>query len=393
LHNGHIARIGVPFMDESEQLSALIGGIYDAALDPSLWSDVLGRAGRFVGCASAGLGWKDVAAKRGDVYYTSEGVDPHYRQLYFDKYIRMDPCNVGQFFAEVGQPVITADLLPYKEFVQSRIYQEWAKPQGLIDCAMTVLDRSTASMSFLALFRHQHDGFFDDESLRLTRLLIPHFRRAVLVGHVIDSKKSEAASLADTLDGIGAGMFLVDATGRIVHANVAGHVMLDVADVLRVERGCLVVNDPENSQVLAETFVSAGKGDAALGVMGIGVPLMARNNERYIAHVLPLTSGIRRRAGAGYAAAAALFVHKAALDTPSPPAVIAKAYKLTPMELRVLLAVVEVGGVRDIAETLGIAETTVKYHLGNVYKKTDRSRQADLVRLVAEFSNPLVRRA
>ncbi len=67
---------------------------------------------------------------------------------------------------------------------------------------------------------------------------------------------------------------------------------------------------------------------------------------------------------------AAVFVHKAALDTPSPPEVIAKAYKLTPTELRVLLAIVEVGGVPEVAEALGIAETTVKTHLGRVFEKT-----------------------
>ena len=112
-----------------------------------------------------------------------------------------------------------------------------------------------------------------------------------------------------------------------------------------------------------------------------------------MANVLPLTSGARRRAGVSYAAAAALFVYKVELAPPSPPEVIAKAYKLTPMELRVLLAIVEVGGVPEVADALGIAETTVKTHLGAVYKKTSRSRQADLVKLVAEFSNPLVRQS
>ena len=380
-------------MDESERLSALVSGIYDAALDPNLWGDVLGRAGRFVGCSSAGLGWKDVATKRGDVYYTSEGVNAYYRQLYFEKYVKIDPCSMGQFFAEIGEPVTTADLIPYEEFVESRIYREWAKPQGLIDCAMTMLDRSTTAMSFLALFRHRQDGFFDDNALRLVRLIVPHFRRAVLIGKMVDTKNSEADSLADTLDGISAGMFLVDATSRIVHANVAGHVMLNAADVLYAERGCLVVNDPQVGQALAETFASAGDGDAALGVMGIGVPLLARNGERYIGNVLPLATGSRRRVDKSYAAVAAFFVYQAVLDTPSPPEAIAKAYKLTPSELRVLLALVEVGGVPDVAEALGIADTTVKFHLGNLYKKTGRTRQADLVKLVAEFSSPLVRRS
>ena len=123
---------------------------------------------------------------------------------------------------------------------------------------------------------------------------------------------------------------------------------------------------------------------------GIAVPLTARDGERYVAHVLPLTSGERRRAGASYAAVAALFVHKAALETPSPPEIIARHYKLTPTELRVLLAVVEVGGVPEVAEALGIGEATVKTHLHRLFAKTETTRQADLVKLVAGFSNPLV---
>jgi hypothetical protein len=54
------------------------------------------------------------------------------------------------------------------------------------------------------------------------------------------------------------------------------------------------------------------------------MPLVARDCERYVAHVLPLSSGARCGAGVNYAAAAALFVQKAALATRSPHAVIAK---------------------------------------------------------------------
>jgi DNA-binding CsgD family transcriptional regulator len=154
--------------------------------------------------------------------------------------------------------------------------------------------------------------------------------------------------------------------------------------------GRLVADNPETCQILSDIFADAGNGDTAIGVKGIALPLNASDGERYVAHVLPLTSGARRRAGTTYRASAALFVHKAALDTASPPEVIAKAYKLTAMELRVLLAVVQVGGVPDVAEMLGIAETTVKTHLGHVYEKVGAGRQADLVKIVAGFSNPLM---
>ena len=55
-----------------------------------------------------------------------------------------------------------------------------------------------------------------------------------------------------------------------------------------------------------------------------------------------------------------------------------------------LLAVVEVGGVPEVAEALGIGEATVKTHLQRLFGKTETRRQADLVKLVAAFSNPLV---
>jgi DNA-binding CsgD family transcriptional regulator len=55
----------------------------------------------------------------------------------------------------------------------------------------------------------------------------------------------------------------------------------------------------------------------------------------------------------------------------------------------VLLALVEVGGVVETAEVLGVVEGTVRTHLHRVFAKTGTKRQAELVKLVAGFSNPL----
>jgi DNA-binding CsgD family transcriptional regulator len=376
-------------MDETEQLSALIGDIYDAALDPSLWTEVLGKATRFVGGTGAGLYSKDATSKTGSIAY-GYGIDLRHRQLYLDKYVKFDPTTTGHFFAEIEEPVATADLIPYNEFLETRFYREWARPQGLVDAVNVVLDKSVTSVALFAVFRHERDGIVDDETRRRMRLIVPHIRRAVLIAKVIDLNKAEAATFADTLDGLSAGMFLVDANARIVHANDAGHAILTAGDFLRAASGRLVASDPQADRLLRDIFTAAGSGDAAVGSKGIAVPLTARDGERHVAHVLPLTSGARRRAGAAYAAAAALFVHKAALETPSPPEAIAKAFKLTPTELRILLAVVEVGGVPEVAEALGIAEGTVKTHLHHLFEKTNTTRQAELVKLVAGYSNSLL---
>jgi DNA-binding CsgD family transcriptional regulator/PAS domain-containing protein len=377
-------------MDQAEQLSELIGEIYDAALDPSLWSDVLGKAGRFVGGPVAAIFAKSPTALTGTVYYHSGGKDPSYRQLYFDKYIKFDPTTTAQYFSEVGQPMAVADIMPYQEFLETRFYKEWVQPQGMVDAVTAVLDKSVTSAALFAVFRYQSDGVVDDETRQRMRLIVPHIRRAVLIGRLVDLRVADAAGLADTLDGLSAAMCVVDPDGRIVHANAACHVLIDAGDFLSAIRGRIVAREAKVDQTLRELFAAAGAGDAAMGTRGIALPLVARDGSHYVAHVLPLTSGARRLAGIAYSATAALFICRVAAEVRSPPEVIARAYNLTPTELRVLLAIVDVGGVPESAVALGIAESTVKTHLGRLFVKTRARRQADLVKIVTGFASPLI---
>ena len=375
--------------DGKAHLSALIGSIYDAVLEPALWTGVVEMAGRFVGGVGASIFRQDSVRKIGNSYYHS-GIDPHFERLYFEKYIKFDPLSAAYLTLEVGDVSSSSIIIPPAEFFETRFYREWARPQGLVDNVFAILERSPTSIAAFIVFRHERDGLADAAARQLLGLIAPHLRRAVLIGKVIDLRTVEAATFADTLDGLNAGIFLVDATGRIVHANAAGHGILAVGDILRSSAGRLVAHDQQVDEVLHDAFKATEHGDAAMGTKGIAVPLIARDGERHVAHILPLTSGARRRAELAITATAALFVQKAVLETPSRPEAIAKAYKLTPTELRVLLTLVEVGGGPEVAEALGIADGTVKTHLSHLFQKTGVKHQVDLVRLVAGFSSPIV---
>jgi DNA-binding CsgD family transcriptional regulator len=374
-------------MREAEEVSVLVGDIYDAAIDPSLWPGVLAKIAWFVNGQTAGLLSKDSVNKLGNVHYNF-GVEDRYLELYRETYWRVDPLTPLLFY-DVGQVTSVADFMSHEEFQQGRFYKEWAEPQGWVDAANVVLEKSATSCAILSVIRSKAVGTVDAEMRWRMALIAPHVRRAVLVGKVIELKTAQAATLADTLDGIAAAIYLVDANGRMVHANAAGYSMLADADVVRASSGRLVTSDAQTQQPLGDLFASVASGDA-LGIKGIALPLKSCSEQPYVAHVLPLTSGARRAARASYAAVAAVFVRKAAIDAPPAPEIIAKHFGLTPGELRVLLAIVEIGGVPETAEALGIGEATVKTHLHRVFCKTGATRQADLVKLVAGFSTPLV---
>jgi DNA-binding CsgD family transcriptional regulator len=353
-------------MPEAEQLSDLIGAIYDASLDPVLWLPVLEQTSRFINSATATIGSRDMLQKHTS-FSKAWGYDTHYLQLLENHYLKINPLNEG---AALGDVLSIGEVIPYAQFYASSMYLEWGKPQGYIDAIQATLEKTGTALAFFHAIRHERQGMVDDEMRRRLRLLWPHFRRAVLIGKVVDLHKVHAASLADTLDGIAAGLFLVDAPSRIVHANARGRDILSQNSVLRNDRERLSAIDPQADAALAEVFAAAGNGDAEVGNKGITISLTAGEGERHVAHVLPLTSGKRKQAGMAYAAVAAVFVRKAALDGPSPIEALVSAYKLTPAELRVLLAIVEVGGIPEIAPMLGISEATVKTHLQHVFEKT-----------------------
>ena len=376
-------------MDPDQALLQLIGGIYDAVLNPDAWNVILPRIGAFVGGSSGGLFAHDSSRRSGNVFYEF-GTDPNFRHLYLEKYMTMDPMFGTYFVLDVGEVFSTSTVMSHAEFLQSRFYKEWIRPQGWIDNVCVYLDRTPEGHAGFSLFRHEREGLADEPTRERLRLLVPHLRRAVLIGKLIEFKSAQSATFADALDGLSAGTLFVDSSGRIIHANAAGQAMIANGDVLRAPLGRLVASDPDVNRALRGIFQAADTGDAAIGVRGVAVPLVARDGERYVAHVLPLSSGARRSAGVSYAAAAALFVQKAALATRSPPEAIARTYRLTAMEVRVLLAIVEVGGVPEVAGTLGIGESTVKTHLKRLYEKTGARRQADLVKLFAGYTSPLL---
>jgi DNA-binding CsgD family transcriptional regulator len=376
-------------MVDPKLFSALTNDIYGAVLDKSRWVDVLRQTTQFVDAQAGVLLWRSEVSGAADPVYCSFGIEPRYAESYAERYAKLDPLMAAMFSREIGDVASATELVPRSEFVESEFYKDWAQPQGWAQSVQANLDKSPTNFVYLSLWRNETGGSVRWPTMDRLRLLAPHLRRAVLVRKFVDRHAAEAATLGDTLDGIGPGLFFVNADAQILEANANGRAMLEQGTLVRAYGGRLVPAARDAEQELTEIFCGLEKGDAASSVRPASVLLSARAGEPFVAHVLPLIERTRRRTGSAYTAVAAVFVQKASFDLPSWREIIAKPYKLTPTELRVLFAIVQEGGVPKVSDAMGISASTVKTHLRRLFAKTGTDRQADLVKLVAAYANPL----
>jgi DNA-binding CsgD family transcriptional regulator len=372
-------------MVESELLSQAIGLIYDAALAPRLWPVALENVRDFIGGFAANFFWRDVSKQNAGTFY-SVGIEKPYLESYFEKYAKINPLYPSAAFLEAGRIFEGDDIVPWLEMEQTRFYKEWLQPQG-ITCSLAVnLEKSVNTVAAFAVLRREEHGPVDGDARRRMNLIVPHMIRGASIGQLIGQQALERSLLTDMLDSLTSAVFLVEASGHIVFSNQPAQKLLSDGRLVQDAAGKLVLVEAQ-AQVIFERAVQAANPEPGhADTNGTAIVLTTQQSRRWLAHVLPLTSGARRDAGLKHSAVAAVFLREAALNIPSPLENLSTSFNLTASETKVLLAAVEVGGVAEMAKSLGVSEQTVKTHLKRVFGKTGTKRQADLAKLMASFA-------
>jgi DNA-binding CsgD family transcriptional regulator len=380
-------------MRNAEQFSLLLRDIYDAALYPARWADIVTASRDYIGAFAASIVVNDEAR-----YDAGGGAGYGALEKAYRKYVFLPSMlRVSRRVLREADAISIASTLSRAELSEVPLFVDWCQPQGVRDVLTYGFTKAHNNSIFLrigggaAFALHKDDGPSSDAAMRRMQLVMPHMRRAILIGNTINLRDAEAATFIHLLDGLRAGIFLIDADQRMVHANASGRELLEEGEIVRIADGKLVANELNGAKMLEIGIARAAKG----GPTSIGGPLAmalkACTRRAYAAHLLPLTAGARRSSAEHYESVAALIVHRAELELPPPHQSFVRRYNLTPAEARVALAIAEVGGIPEVAKALGVGANTVRTHLQRIFSKTDIRRQADLVRLVAGLGSPLLR--
>ncbi|MGQ0455564.1 MAG: response regulator transcription factor [Hyphomicrobium sp.] len=203
------------------------------------------------------------------------------------------------------------------------------------------------------------------------------------------SQQRSALRLLQTmLDLLPVNVVIADADGRIVHANASAAAMLAAGDPIWSRYGRLSAMTSTATTALNDAIASTTEAGARVRAKQTEVALPRRDGRVAIAHVRPLARGASR-VERDLGAAAALFITEADRIAPSLDG-LARLFELTPAETRVLEKIASGMNRKETAAALGLADSTVKTHLENIYAKTGAPDRSALCRLAANLCWPEV---
>jgi DNA-binding CsgD family transcriptional regulator/PAS domain-containing protein len=370
-----------------EDLSDLIGAIYDCALDPGLWETAIGRIREAVHAYNAVLALHALPSGR-IMLAASSNVDAA-RLAALDGYAAdvIDQWGGPEAWARqsLTEPAVLSWVRPRRDWEDNRYYAEWARPQGIDDVYGFLVARDAGAVGSLGLARHESAGPVTQAEFDLLALILPHVQRAVQVSRILDVKTIAVRTFEAALDSVSSGVVLVDQDLRIVHANAAAERLLAAGYPIAVASEVLTVGSRQAQQALADAVALADSDEARLGRRGFGIPVRSDGAVPAALYVLPLARGSRRAASIE-GVVAAVFVAPANAPRPAPEQALAALFDLTPAEARVFARMAEGDTVAEVSLMLGASEGTVRTHLHRIFEKTGTRRQVELVKLATSLA-------
>ena len=316
-----------------------------------------------------------------DGFGSSVGLDRGFNDKFDSDPETMNSVKYGFVVSHLDEPLTLDEILGTNggrdvngnaQF-DNRYYKDWMVPNGYHDVLAALMVKNERNFGGLAMTRSIGQPRFGSRDRDNVRLIAPHIRRALRFSDMIDQRVIERNRLAEIIDGLATPVVIIDERGNLVHANRAGSQLLENGDAVLLEKNVLTAaGHPAGRDPLAQAMVSGSR-------IAQSVALPKRRGGSLIASFLLLadTSGAASRSSSHVA----VFFHDPDREFQLPGEALAKLYKLTGAELRLLLALAHGATLNEIAAKSGTAITTVRSHLKNLFTKTGKSRQSELVQL------------
>lgn len=399
----------------SKTLQNLTDRLYDGLLHPDHWAEAL----KLLCQALDGVAFHHFTVRKPGLEVltslTSDNVPPQKLAEYENHLVHLDPRMAWTVQTPMGEVMWDHEHLSAAEIDRHPVYAEFLQPLGLRHTMAIPLRDEGDTREVLAILRpHDHRPYDLAHSL-LVRQLLPDLHRVAGLRYRLqrlDRDRTLTQPVWDAMRVLPHAVMLVDGQCRLQYANPAAERLLSrdppaspslVADdvpedapeapqahqthgLLRSRQGRLECDNPTAQETL-ERLVSAACTDV------LALPLPARvgsfwlqpaessPTQRTVVNVLPMPRGEGGSASRWALVMVSTNQRHHGLSHIDPKT-LGAALQLTPAETRLALLLAQGRTLKDFALQESISWHTARTHVKNLMRKTNVSRQAELIQLL-----------
>ncbi|UZD92464.1 helix-turn-helix transcriptional regulator [Cognatishimia activa] len=370
-----------------EELSELIGIVYDSAFEEVQWKTLLRTLSKmFPGIGALAWGYD------GDTMlpeYVSAGQNPIFPSP-FQFNMKND---VGETISEAvkrtpnGFVVNTKLYFPKSQLLQARCYTDFLKPSGYRNSLHLKVDHNGERGAFLG-FPLPADPDLEKELLdplfEVLKLLAPHAVRASQLARALALAKRATEAFSGFFDGIILPMLVTDAKGKYLFGNKAGRQVLSRGDPFQLARdGSLRLS---NSYDTGDLYHKISQTSRDLVQSGLRVDT---DETPLLLAISPFRPSMRDASAIDRhllddEQMFAIFVGQSVHDAVN-TALLEDVFDLSVRETQVCKELLIGQSVTAIAETSGRSPKTVRNQIQMIYEKVGVSSNAELLDRLTVF--------
>ncbi|WP_292508687.1 helix-turn-helix transcriptional regulator [Mesorhizobium sp.] len=356
-------------MPQDQPAVAIADRIYEAAFAAELWPEVLAATSAISRSANGAI---FVFSDHSPVRAITEA----HAQPLLDEFMDGGTWKFSESVQRMcsAQPAsfVRVDNLITGEGIERDPVRKSATAFGIGPHVCTSIPMPGGELVLFVFQRWLKDGSYDQAAIDLLNGLRPHLARASLVAGRLGLERARTA--VSILSEIGLPAAIMGGSGRVLTANPFFE---DMADVFlpTAHRGMAIADQTANA--LFQQAIAQNRDNRVVQ----SIPVAAiRGRPALVVHLLPL-----RRAAHDIFSGADILVAATTVGTgttvPSPN-VLSGLFDLTPAEARLAVELASGHSVQEAAMEIGIAVKSARTYLERIFRKTETSRQSQLVALL-----------